>query len=231
MATPITAAMLYDLVQCPHRVTMDLFGDPATRDEISPFVQLLWEKGTLYEKEVIEGLEEPFVDLSPYAGDEKEQKTLEAMERREPLIYSGRLQADDLLGDPDLLSLVGDGYVAGDIKSGAGLEGDPEDGKPKKHYAVQLALYTDLRERLGKSAGRTPFIWDIHGEQVTYDLDEPQGVRNPRSLWEVYQDALAEARDIVAYCRGPYCVLSFEAVAALRGRGFAVRRLVDGYPE
>ena len=33
---------------------------------------------------------------------------------------------------------------------------------------------------------------------MTYDLDERQGVRNPRSLWEVYQDALAEARDIVA---------------------------------
>jgi ArsR family transcriptional regulator len=36
---------------------------------------------------------------------------------------------------------------------------------------------------------------------------------------------------IVAYCRGPYCVLSFEAVAALRARGFTVRRLEDGYPE
>jgi hypothetical protein len=28
----ITAAMLYDLVQCPHRVTINLFGDPAKRD-------------------------------------------------------------------------------------------------------------------------------------------------------------------------------------------------------
>jgi len=37
--------------------------------------------------------------------------------------------------------------------------------------------------------------------------------------------------EIVAYCRGAYCVLSFEAVAALRGRGFNVRRLEDGYPE
>lgn len=36
---------------------------------------------------------------------------------------------------------------------------------------------------------------------------------------------------VVAYCRGPYCVLSFEAVAALRARGFNVRRLEDGYPE
>ena len=38
-------------------------------------------------------------------------------------------------------------------------------------------------------------------------------------------------REIVAYCRGPYCVLAFEAVALLRGRGFKARRLEDGYPE
>jgi rhodanese-related sulfurtransferase/predicted transcriptional regulator len=38
-------------------------------------------------------------------------------------------------------------------------------------------------------------------------------------------------REIIAYCRGPYCVLSFEAVAALRTRGYLVRRLEDGYPE
>src|SRR5438552_13012571 len=41
---PITASMLYDLVACPHRVSMDLFADPAERDEVSPFVQLLWER-------------------------------------------------------------------------------------------------------------------------------------------------------------------------------------------
>lgn len=38
-------------------------------------------------------------------------------------------------------------------------------------------------------------------------------------------------REVVAYCRGPYCVLSFEAVAALRARGFRARRLEEGYPE
>jgi rhodanese-related sulfurtransferase/DNA-binding transcriptional ArsR family regulator len=37
--------------------------------------------------------------------------------------------------------------------------------------------------------------------------------------------------EIVAYCRGPYCVLSFEAVALMRKRGFNVRRLEDGLPE
>jgi rhodanese-related sulfurtransferase len=42
---------------------------------------------------------------------------------------------------------------------------------------------------------------------------------------------LNPAQEIVAYCRGPYCLLSFEAVAALRARGFRARRLVDGLPE
>ncbi len=38
-------------------------------------------------------------------------------------------------------------------------------------------------------------------------------------------------REIVAYCRGEYCVLSFEAVALLRSRGFKARRLEEGLPE
>jgi rhodanese-related sulfurtransferase len=42
---------------------------------------------------------------------------------------------------------------------------------------------------------------------------------------------LTPEREIIAYCRGPYCVLSYEAVALLRERGFRVRRLVDGLPE
>jgi rhodanese-related sulfurtransferase/DNA-binding transcriptional ArsR family regulator len=37
--------------------------------------------------------------------------------------------------------------------------------------------------------------------------------------------------EVVAYCRGAYCVLSYEAVAALRARGLNARRLEDGMPE
>ena len=35
---------------------------------------------------------------------------------------------------------------------------------------------------------------------------------------------------VVAYCRGRYCVLSFEAVARLRQAGFEARRIEDGIP-
>jgi ArsR family transcriptional regulator len=42
---------------------------------------------------------------------------------------------------------------------------------------------------------------------------------------------LPRDQEIVAYCRGPYCVLSYEAVAELRKRGFKAVRLEEGYPE
>ena len=42
---------------------------------------------------------------------------------------------------------------------------------------------------------------------------------------------LPRDREIVAYCRGAYCVLSYEAVAELRKRGFKAFRLEEGYPE
>lgn len=48
------------------------------------------------------------------------------------------------------------------------------------------------------------------------------------------QDRLAELdpdREVIAYCRGAYCVFAFEAVAALRAQGRKARRLVDGFPE
>jgi len=195
---PITAAMLYDLVQCEHRPAMDLFGDPAGRDPVSPFVELLWKRGALYEQKIIAGLRLPFLDLSTYSDNEKERLTIEAMRRGDPLIYSGRISADDLLGIPDLLRRTGTGYVAGDIKSGAGEEGDEDQPKLKKHYGVQVALYTDILERKSLSAGRNPFIWDVHGDEVAYPLDEPQGQRNPTTLWQIYQDTLAKGRKIVA---------------------------------
>ena len=197
MTASVTASMLYDLVSCPHRVAMDLFADPSVRDAPNPFIQLLWEKGSLFEQQVIEGLDVPCTDLSLEAGDEKERLTLEAMQRGDFLIYSGRIQAAGLLGDPDLLRREDDGYLAGDIKSGSGEEGPEDHSRPKKHYAVQLALYTDILERKGLSAGRRAFVWDINGEEVVYDFEELHGKRNPRTLWQDYQKCLAEAKSIV----------------------------------
>ena len=192
--------MLYDLINCPHRVTMDLHADPNDRDETSAFVKLLWEKGALFEKEVIQGTHETFTDLSLFRGDEKLAQTTQAMLRGDALIYSGRIAHDNLLGEPDLMRRQGSGYIAGDIKSGAGLEDVAESdnpGKPKKHYAMQLALYTDILEKQGHSPERKAFIWDINCEEVTYDFTLPMGPRTPKTLWMLYQECRTEAAAIL----------------------------------
>jgi rhodanese-related sulfurtransferase len=43
--------------------------------------------------------------------------------------------------------------------------------------------------------------------------------------------ALPADVDVVAYCRGPYCVYADEAVRMLNRKGFQARRLIDGFPE
>ncbi len=48
----------------------------------------------------------------------------------------------------------------------------------------------------------------------------------PRRLGDLPAD-----RTVIAYCRGPYCVFAFEAVATLRAKGYDARRLADGYPQ
>jgi predicted RecB family nuclease len=195
----ISASLLYNHLCCPHRVFMDAFADPGIRDPVSPFVQLLWEKGTLFERDTIAGIGVPFADLSAFRGEEKEVETRAAIGRGDTLIYSGRLSVDELLGEPDLLRKEASGYVAIDIKSGSGEEGgdEGEDGKPKKTYGVQLALYTDILERLGVSAGRYGYIWDVHGEEIRYELDTPLGPKSP-PIAEVYRDAKAAAERTLA---------------------------------
>ena len=192
----VTASVLYDLVHCPQRVALDAFGDCAQRDEINPFVRLLWERGTLFEREIIGGLHLPFIDVSKAAEADRERLTLDAMACGEPLIYGGRLRAEDLIGMPDLLRKETGGYVPGDIKSGRGKdsEDDEHDGKLKRHYAMQLALYVDILEHLNRSAGRRGFVWDINGDEVLYDFTTLPG----QSLWEDYETTLAEARAILA---------------------------------
>ncbi len=43
--------------------------------------------------------------------------------------------------------------------------------------------------------------------------------------------ALPNDSDVVAYCRGPYCVYADDAVRELNRKGFRARRLIDGFPE
>lgn len=100
--------------------------------------------------------------------------------------------------------------------------------------------YFDARDDL-EPVSRDELMTRLRDELVTVldvrPADEfatghlPGAVNVPLGELEQRLSDLDAEQEIVAYCRGPWCVLSFEAVAALRARGFKVRRLEDGWPE
>ncbi len=59
----------------------------------------------------------------------------------------------------------------------------------------------------------------------------PNAVNIPLGELKRRLGELPTGQEVVAYCRGPYCVLAYEAVAELRRRGFTARRLEIGLPE
>jgi ArsR family transcriptional regulator len=74
-------------------------------------------------------------------------------------------------------------------------------------------------------------VLDVRPEDE-FALGHLPGARNvPLAQLKRQLSRLDRNTEIVAYCRGPYCVLSFEAVAQLRKAGFKARRLQDGLPE
>ncbi len=59
----------------------------------------------------------------------------------------------------------------------------------------------------------------------------PNALNIPLQDLEKRLEELPADQEVVAYCRGPYCVLAFEAVSKLRENGYRARRLKNGYPE
>ncbi|MES9814649.1 MAG: metalloregulator ArsR/SmtB family transcription factor [Candidatus Thiodiazotropha sp.] len=59
----------------------------------------------------------------------------------------------------------------------------------------------------------------------------PGAINIPLHELETHLDKLDPEREVVAYCRGPHCVLAFDAVAKLRQKGLTAHRLEGGLPE
>jgi rhodanese-related sulfurtransferase/DNA-binding transcriptional ArsR family regulator len=98
----------------------------------------------------------------------------------------------------------------------------------QKRDDMEPVSRTDLLERM---RDKSVTLLDVRPEDE-YALGHLPGALNiPFGKLERRLRDLPKSKEIVAYCRGPYCVLSFEAIAALRKRGYKVRRLEDGYPE
>ena len=74
-------------------------------------------------------------------------------------------------------------------------------------------------------------VLDVRPEDEFTAGHLPHAINVPLRELTQRMRSLPKNREVVAYCRGPYCVLAFEAVALLRKHGFKVRRLEDGFPE
>ena len=103
-----------------------------------------------------------------------------------------------------------------------------------------VATYFRARDELEPVAAQELLARLRQGNVVIIDVrpeDEyslghlPGAVNIPLRQLEQRLSELPRKQEIIAYCRGPYCVLSFEAVAELRALGFKVRRLEEGFPE
>lgn len=74
-------------------------------------------------------------------------------------------------------------------------------------------------------------VLDVHPVAEYRAGHLPSAINVPLKQLKKCLGEFDSAREIIAYCRGPYCLLAFEAVKLLRALGFRVRRLQEGYPE
>lgn len=134
-----------------------------------------------------------------------------------------------------LYRLAGDAHVV-DLMKALGRVGERNVAEVNRI----MADYFYARDAL-EAVSREDLVSRLHDGLVTvldvrsedeFALGHLPGALNiPLAELERRLAELPANREVIAYCRGPYCVLSFEAVASLRARGYVVHRLEDGYPE
>ena len=93
---------------------------------------------------------------------------------------------------------------------------------------IELLSAAELHERLEQ--GRV-VVLDVRPEPEYRAGHIPGAVSAPLEQLASVAEKLPRRRDVVAYCRGPYCVYADDAVRLLRARGVLARRLDVGFPE
>ena len=151
------------------------------------------------------------------------------------LLRRARLVDADRQGKRVFYRLVGDVEVVGVVKAlGHVAERNVAEvqGVMRDFFHQRDALEPVSREELlARIEAGDVTVLDVRppGE---YALGHVPGAINiPVGELERHLSMLPKRREIVAYCRGPWCVMSFEVVAALRAKGYRARRLEDGFPE
>lgn len=140
--------------------------------------------------------------------------------RKEGLKVYSRISGDDVIDMLNAMRVVAEGHVA-------------EVGLLVNTYlTVKDSLEPITRtELLQRTRDGLVTVVDVRPPEEFYAGHVPGAVNIPLGELEERLDELGEDQEIVAYCRGPYCVLAFDAVARLREKGRKARRLEEGYPE
>lgn len=151
------------------------------------------------------------------------------------ILRRARLVETERQGKHILYRLAGDAEVVG-LMSALSRVGERNlaeiDRIKSDYFRARDALEPVSREELvSRLRDHLVTVLDLRPQDEFAVGHLPGALNIPLGDLERRLDELPSNREIIAYCRGPYCVFSFEAVATLRARGYAVRRLEDGYPE
>jgi len=102
----------------------------------------------------------------------------------------------------------------------------------RDYFIARDALEPVRREELLARADRgNIIILDVRPAQEFAAGHIPGALSVPLDELDAALGRLPRRTEIVAYCRGPYCVLAPQAIERLRAKGYEARRLADGLPE
>jgi rhodanese-related sulfurtransferase len=140
--------------------------------------------------------------------------------RKEGLYVFYRLSGDEVVDMLSAMSRVGEAYVA-EVERIVRLYYSRKD----ELEAVPAA------ELLQRARRGLVTVLDVRPPEEFAAGHVPGAVNIPVHELEKRLKELPRKREVVAYCRGPYCLMSFEAVQILRKKGLRARRLENGLPE
>lgn len=197
----ITDNLISNHLACPHRVRLDVRSTGARRDEVSPFVELLWNHGLANEAKMVAALGDSVCELGELPESQREAATLAAMRRGEAFIHGGLLRAEGLTAQPPVLVREGHGYIPAAFGSAA-IDDDDDKGPSLPLPAgviARLAQAAFILSVVGfRPATGVVLALSETGEQVRFDLDAPRGIRNQSSWRDLYAKTLSAVRAIAA---------------------------------
>jgi len=140
--------------------------------------------------------------------------------RKEGLYVFYRLAADDVIDLLRSLRRTGQRHISevNDVVVGYFNDRDSLEAVSRK-------------ELLQRSKEGLVTVLDVRPSEEYAVGHIPGALNVPLNEIERHLANLPKEQEVIAYCRGEYCVFAFEAVAALRKKGFTARRLEEGYPE